>query len=166
MENADAKILYDFQNEKNISDWIVVDDVVMGGRSIGSLSVDKEGNGLFSGYISLKNYGGFSSIRCKVKELEIDNYQYIVIMIFGDNKFYQLRIRSKNYDRHVYVKKIYVKNEWEEIKIPLNSMQPQFRGRKLKMRNFNSDSIVEFGILIGNKVEENFSLKIDYIALE
>ena len=41
MENADAKILYDFQNEKNISDWIVVDDVVMGGRSIGSLSVDK-----------------------------------------------------------------------------------------------------------------------------
>jgi hypothetical protein len=34
------------------------------------------------------------------------------------------------------------------------------------MRNFNSDSIVELGILIGNKVEENFSLKIDYIALE
>ena len=77
-----------------------------------------------------------------------------------------MRIKSKNYDRHVYIKNIYVKNEWEEIKIPLNSMEPQFRGRKLKMRNFNSDSIVEFGILIGNKVEENFSLKIDYIALE
>ena len=87
-------------------------------------------------------------------------------MIFCDNKFYQLRIKSKYYDRHIYVEKIYAKNEWNEIKIPLNSMEPQFRGRKLRMRNFNSDSIVEFGILIGNKVEESFSLMIDYIALE
>ena len=45
-------------------------------------------------------------------------------------------------------------------------MKPQFRGRKLRMRNFNSDSIVEFGILIGNKVNEEFSLLIDYIAFE
>jgi NADH dehydrogenase [ubiquinone] 1 alpha subcomplex assembly factor 1 len=166
IENIDAKIIYDFNHGKNINDWFVVDDVVMGGESLGSFSLDKDGNGLYSGYVSLENYGGFSSVRCKQKEVEIDKYKYIVIKVFGDNKFYQLRIRSKNYDRHVFVKNIYVKNEWEEIKIPLNSMEPQFRGRKLKMRNFNSDSIVELGILIGNKVEENFSLKIDYIAFE
>ena len=45
-------------------------------------------------------------------------------------------------------------------------MIPEFRGRGLRMDNFNSTSIVEFGILIGNKVEENFSLLIDYIAFE
>ena len=166
VENLEAKIIYDFNNGKNINDWLVVDDGVMGGRSLGSFSLVKGGNGLFSGFISLENYGGFSSIRYKKKEVEIDKYKYIVLRVFGDNKFYQLRIKSKYNDRHVYVKRFYAKNEWEEIKIHLDSMQPQFRGRKLRMRNFNSDSIVEFGILIGNKVEENFSLMIDYISLE
>ena len=45
-------------------------------------------------------------------------------------------------------------------------MKPQFRGRKLRMNNFNERSIVEIGILIGNKVEEEFTLFIDNIALE
>ena len=166
MKNADAKILYDFQNKKNISDWIVVDDVVMGGRSIGSLSVDKEGNGLFSGYISLKNYGGFSSIRYRSKRLDINEFEYIVLKIFGDNNYYQLRIKSSYYDRHVYVKQFYAKDEWQEVKIKINSMEPQFRGRKLNMRNFDDNSFVELGILIGNKVEEDFSLIIDHILLK
>mgnify|MGYP006140582471 FL=1 len=166
VENVEAKIIHDFNIGQNVNDWFVVDDVVMGGRSLGSFSLVEGGNGLFRGYISLKNYGGFSSIRCKQKEVGIDNYQYIVIKVFGDNKFYQLRIKSRYDHRHQYVKRFYAKNEWQEIKIPLNSMEPQYRGRKLRMRNFNSDSIVEFGILIGNKVEENFSLMIDYISLE
>ena len=160
-----AKKIYDFNKEQNIRDWQVVDDVVMGGRSLGSFTLDENGNGLFNGFISLDNYGGFSSIRLW-KEEKVDNYQYIVMKVFGDNKLYQLRIRSSYYDRHVYVKEFFAKNEWSEIKIALNSMQPQFRGRKLRMRNFNSDSIVEIGILIGNKVEEKFSLLIDYISLK
>ena len=100
------------------------------------------------------------------KEIKLEDAQVIVIRVFGDNKFYQMRIRSEYYDRHVYVNKFYAKNGWSVIKIPLNTMEPQFRGRKLKMNNFNSNSIVELGILIGNKVEEEFSLLIDYIILE
>ena len=45
-------------------------------------------------------------------------------------------------------------------------MKPQFRGRKLRMGNFNETSIVEIGILIGNKIEEDFTLFIDSISLE
>ena len=33
------------------------------------------------------------------------------------------------------------KNEWQEIEIPLGSMKPMFRGRQLRMSNFNSNSI-------------------------
>ena len=161
-----AKTIYDFSKSAKIRDWLVVDDVVMGGRSLGSLSMNENGHGLFSGYISLENYGGFSSIRMRQKEIKLEDAQVIVIRVFGDNKFYQMRIRSEYYDRHVYVHKFYAKDEWQEIKIPLYNMEPQFRGRKLRMRNFNSNSIVEFGILIGNKVNEEFSLLIDYIAFE
>ena len=66
----------------------------------------------------------------------------------------------------MYVKNFFAKIGWQEIEIPLRSMEPQFRGRKLRMANFNSNSIMEFGILIGNKVEEQFSLKIDHVILK
>ena len=48
----------------------------------------------------------------------------------------------------------------------MKEMMPQFRGRKLMMENFNKNHIVELGILIGNKVRENFNLEIDYIKLK
>lgn len=166
MNKVNGTILYDFRNGDNFNGWSIVNDAVMGGVSSSSLKLDQEGNALFSGYVSLKNYGGFSSIRCVGKKIDIGDYKYIVLKIFGDNKYYQLRIRSQYYHNHVYVKKFYAKNEWQEIKISLNSMEPQFRGKKLNMRNFNDDSIIEFGILIGNKVEENFFLLIDSILLQ
>ena len=166
MAEKTPKIIYDFNKSSDMRDWVVVDDGVMGGVSSGSIRLDKSGNGLYSGYISLDNYGGFSSIRLRQRESNVDRYEYLVIGLYRDNKNYQFRINSKYYDRHVYGYKFFAKDEWQEIKIPLSSMKPQFRGRSLRMNNFNSKSIVEFGILIGNKVEENFSLLIDYIAFE
>tara|TARA_B100000214_G_scaffold372012_1_gene349429 strand:+ start:506 stop:1051 length:546 start_codon:yes stop_codon:yes gene_type:complete len=162
---AESRGVYDFSKNADMRKWQVVDDVVMGGRSAGYLSLDENGNGRFFGYVSLENYGGFSSIRLRHKDEKIDEYKFIVIRILGDNKWYQLRVRSRYSDRHVYVKKFFAKDEWQEIEIPLRSMQPQFRGRKLRMKNFNANSIVEYGILVGNKVEEDFNLLIDYISL-
>ena len=99
-----AEIIYDFSSKKNLKGWNIVDDGVMGGRSKGSLRLDSNGNGVFSGYISLRNYGGFSSIRHRSKSVDINEYEYIVLKVFGDNNYYQLRIKSNYYDRHVYVK--------------------------------------------------------------
>ena len=163
INKSNTKTLYDFTDKNNLKSWSIVDDVVMGGRSSGSLNLDTNGNGSFNGRVSLENYGGFSSIRCRVKNLDLSDNSLIVLKVFGDNKVYQLRIKSKYYDRHVYVKNFYAKDEWQEIEIPLDSMEPYFRGRKLNMNNFEDNSIVEFGILIGNKVNEDFSLLIDYI---
>ena len=163
---VEAEIVYDFSENSSLRNWIVIDDGVMGGRSQGSLRINFEGHGVFSGFVSLENYGGFSSIRYNTKPINLSGYDYISIRVFGDNKDYQLRIKSDYYDRHVYSKSFFVNNEWQEISIPLDQFEPQFRGRKLRMRNFNEKSIVEIGILIGNKVEEDFTLFIDSISLK
>mgnify|MGYP002020602562 FL=1 len=163
---VEAKIVYDFSEDSSLRNWRVIDDGVMGGRSQGSLRINFEGHGVFSGFVSLKNYGGFSSIRFNTTPINVIEYGYISIKVFGDNKEYQLRIKSDYYDRHVYSKPFFATNEWQEISIPLGKMKPQFRGRKLRMSNFNERSIVEIGILIGNKVEEDFTLFIDSISLE
>ena len=104
---AEAKVIYDFSLGENSRKWQIVDDGVMGGRSRGVFKVDKYGNGIFSGYISLDNYGGFSSIRLRTKAITVNDHKSIAIRLYGDNKFYQLRIKASQYDRHVYAKKFF-----------------------------------------------------------
>ena len=162
---SEGKMIYDFHENSSFRNWAIVDDGVMGGLSAGNLRIGDDGNGLFYGYVSLDNYGGFTSVRFR-KNISLKGYDNIVLRVLGDNKFYQLRIRSGYSDRHSYVKRFYAGDEWSDIEIPLSSTEPQFRGRSLRMRNFNGNSLVELGLLIGNKVEERFALKIDHIRLK
>ncbi len=163
---VEARIIYDFSKMENLDGWYVVDDGVMGGRSKGKLKVENGDTGVFSGKISLENYGGFSSIRYYTGELNVKQNKYVTVILSGDNKYYQLRIRSSRNDRHVYTKKFFAKDGWQEIRVPLDSMEPYFRGQRLRMSNFDKRYISEIGFLIGNKVRENFELKIRSIILE
>ena len=163
---VEAKIIYDFSKVENLDGWYVVDDVVMGGKSKGKLKIKNGDTGVFSGKISLDNYGGFSSVRYYLGKLNVKKNKYVTIILSGDNKYYQLRIRSSRNDRHVYTKKFFAKNGWQEIRIPLDSMEPYFRGQRLRMSKFDKKYISEIGFLIGNKVRENFELKIRSIMLE
>lgn len=159
-------ILFDFKKDSNISNWKVVDDVVMGGQSQGNFQITKHGYAEFSGFVSLKNNGGFSSVRCEVEKRDIQKYQQIVLKIKGDGKNYQLRVKDKSQNYFSYVKEFKTSGDWEEISINLNEMYPSFRGRKLSLPNFSSNYIEEVAILIGNKREENFMLFIDKIYLQ
>lgn len=161
----DHIIIYDSTTSNRINKWYIVNDGVMGGYSIGSFSKDKRGNGVFSGDISLYNNGGFSSVRCNFKKLSVSPNDTLMLNVNGDNKYYQIRTKHSTYDRHVYTKRIFIKNGWHIIKIPLSNMTPSFRGRRLMMNNFDKSQITEIGILIGNKVEEKFNLKINFIHL-
>jgi len=61
--NNSTYTIFEFSKQSNISSWRVVDDVVMGGVSSGNFEINEEGNGLYTGKISLDNNGGFSSLR-------------------------------------------------------------------------------------------------------
>jgi len=158
--------IYKFSNKSSLVNWSVVDDGVMGGYSKGNLKVNAEGFGVFTGKISLYNYGGFSSLRYYSKNININPKDTLVLRINGDNKFYQIRVRHSQKDRHIYTKKIFIPDGWSDIKIPLIELSPSFRGRSLRMNNFNHHSITEIGILVGNKKEENFRILIDSIYIK
>ena len=53
-----AKVIFNFSENASLQNWRVIDDGVMGGVSKGSLRTNYEGHGVFSGFISLDNYGG------------------------------------------------------------------------------------------------------------
>jgi len=159
-------LLFDFSKESKLSSWRIVDDVVMGGRSNGSFKINEAGNGLFYGDISLKNNGGFSSLRYSFDKLSISNYTKIVLRIKGDGKQYQFRIKDDNDNFYSYIKQFKTSGSWETIEIHLSEMYPAFRGRKLDIQNFNSDTLAQIAFLIGNKKEESFQLEIDKIYLK
>ena len=165
VSSLSSHILFDFNKNSSISNWIVVDDFVMGGKSNGNFQLNKDGKGVFSGKISLDNNGGFSSVRYGFNKLNIEKFKSIVLKIKGDGKNYQFRIKHKSSDYASYITSFSSSGEWQEIEIPLNIMYPSFRGRKLDEPNFFHKSIQEVTFLIANKKNEEFIILIDKIEL-
>ena len=165
VSSLSSHIIFDFNKNSSISNWIVVDDVVMGGKSSGNFQLNKDGKGVFSGKISLDNNGGFSSVKYGFNKLNIEKFKSIVLKIKGDGKNYQFRIKHKSSDYASYITSFSSSGEWQEIEIPLNSMYPSFRGRKLDEPNFFHKSIEEVTFLIANKKNEEFIILIDKIEL-
>ncbi|MEM9077613.1 MAG: CIA30 family protein [Bacteroidota bacterium] len=159
-------MLYTFTKDSDISDWTIIDDVVMGGKSYGNFYLNEDGNGVFEGRVSLENNGGFSSLRHQLSKTGIEKHSTVVLRVKGDGKKYQFRIKDKRSNYYSYVS--YFKNpkEWQTIRIPLSEMYANFRGRRLNIPNYDKKTIEEIGFLIGNKTAEDFNLEIDHIALE
>ena len=159
-------LIFDFTTQSNIKDWVITDDIVMGGESSGTFILDAEGNGVFSGKVSLENNGGFSSVRYRFNKLNVTQFTKIKIKLRGDGKKYEFRIKTNSSDYYSYIYTFSTTGAWQDIEIPLKDMYPSFRGRKLNQPNFANAYIQEIGILIGNKKEENFKLILDKIELK
>lgn len=158
--------LFNFESDSNMNQWRVVDDVVMGGRSQGTFQINAQGHGVFKGYVSLENNGGFSSIRYRNSFKLSPDYKTVAIRLKGDGKKYQFRIKHRTNQWESYIYNFQTTGDWEIIEIPLKEMYPSFRGRKLNKNNFNFDRIEEMGFLISNKTNEQFKLIIDAIKLK
>ncbi len=158
--------IFNFTKDSNISNWKIVDDVVMGGRSDGSFTINEDGHGSFSGKVSLENNGGFSSLRYNFKTKETSAYSRFVIRIKGDGKSYQFRVKDKRYNRYSFIYTFETTDNWQTIEVPFNKMSAAFRGYKVDIPNFEGNQMEEIAFLIGNKKAESFKLLIDSITLE
>jgi len=158
--------VFDFNAASNIDEWRVVNDGVMGGRSKGTFDINAEGHALFSGQISLENNGGFSSVRYGFPKIDVSEKSEIIILLKGDKKAYQFRIKDNSRNYYSYIFPFSTNGDWQNIHIPLNEFYPSFRGRKLDLPKFSEASIEEIVFLIGNKKAERFELLIDKIELK
>ena len=159
-------IIYNFDNNSDLKEWVIVNDDVMGGISSSNLIVENDGNGVFEGRISTAYNGGFSSLRFNCKKIFVKDNTHFKIRIKGDGKDYQFRIKSNREDYYSYITSFKTSGEWETVTIPIKEMHASFRGRKLDIKNFNSDYFEQITFLFGNKKDENFKLLIDNIILD
>lgn len=159
-------LLFDFSSSPDWSVWEIENDVVMGGKSSSDLSRSEDGNAVFTGDVSLKNNGGFASMQYHFTPQDIRGYTKACIRLKGDGKEYQFRTKASLNEKASYAYSFPTSGEWQTIEIPLDKMEPTYRGNKLDRPNFNADQIQEIRFLIGNGKAENFRLEIDTIKLQ
>ena len=159
-------VITDFTNLAN-QKWRIVNDDVMGGLSKSHFQINFEGHAVFLGEISLKNNGGFASVRNQGPP-KLVGFDAIRLTLKGDGNRYSFRLKpdanSSNpaywYEHRFETKK----DQWSEIILPLNAFGATYRGRKpedapqLDLRN-----ISHFGFLISDKQSGEFRLEIKKI---
>lgn len=158
--------LFNFTTDSDISNWKILDDVVMGGRSNGDFKMNTEGHGEYTGRVSLKNNGGFSSLRYNFETKTTATYSKFILRLKGDGKSYQFRVKDKRYNRYSFIYTFKSTDDWQTIEIPFKDMSAAYRGYKVDIPNFEGNEMEEIAFLIGNKKEESFKLLIDSISLE
>jgi NADH dehydrogenase [ubiquinone] 1 alpha subcomplex assembly factor 1 len=157
--------LYDFNKNSNLTNWTVVDDDVMGGRSNGHFNLSSDGYGVFHGEVSLENNGGFSSVRYQFSQRNISGRTKMIIRLKGDGIRYQFRVKSNKYDRHSYIYHFETTGNWQTVEIPLLEMKASFRGRELDIPLYQGAFMEEIAFFISNKKAEHFKLELDNIGL-
>lgn len=159
-------LIFDFGSSTDWSVWEIENDVVMGGKSKSKISRSESGHAVFTGEVSLDNNGGFASMQYHFNPKDISGYEKAIIRVKGDGKEYQFRIKANLNERASFIKTFKTSGEWQTIEIPLNKMEPTFRGNKLNQPNFNAKQIQEVRFMIGNGKAESFRLEIDKIELQ
>lgn len=158
-------LIFEFNLNTDITSWKIVNDVVMGGKSESNFYLDQRGNGTFEGHVSLDSNGGFCSVKYIFEPITINKNKFICILLKGDGKKYQFRVKSHRVDPHSYVYSFQTSTDWQTIKIPISELHPTFRGRKLDIPNYDGSNLEEIAFLIGNKKEEIYQLHIARIEV-
>jgi monofunctional biosynthetic peptidoglycan transglycosylase len=159
------KVIVDF-TEPEGAQWIIVNDGVMGGLSTSDLELTEESTGLFSGFVSLDNNGGFASIRATFQSMDLSPYRGVTLKVRGDGRRYQLRFRlDGTFDGVAYTTEFDTNpGEWMEIDLPFQAFQPTFRGRVPRRAGpFDLTRIRQMSFLIGDKKEGPFKLEIAWV---
>jgi NADH dehydrogenase [ubiquinone] 1 alpha subcomplex assembly factor 1 len=163
--NEEAMI-FDFNSPTTSGEWVIVNDVVMGGVSKSKFEINQDNTATFSGTVSPDNNGGFASVGSSLKN-EYKDFKGAVIRVKGDNNIYSLRFRTnENFDGISYQAKFKTESgKWKEYKIPFSDFKPTFRGNTLSNKpKLESKDIKQIGILIADKQFGKFELNIDWVS--
>jgi NADH dehydrogenase [ubiquinone] 1 alpha subcomplex assembly factor 1 len=149
-----------------INNWVVVNDTVMGGRSQANI-IFADDHMQFLGNLSMRNNGGFASIRRIYEPVNWQANKTMQIVVRGDGRNYQFRLRTNRYmDGVAYVKAFStVKGEWQTITFTEKDFTAQFRGRLIRnAKDLTFPDITQLGFVLADGQPGGFELHVKEIS--
>jgi hypothetical protein len=153
------------------SNWQIVNDNVMGGISKSELKMHNDGFAEFKGTVSLRNNGGFASIRTQARNpIDLSGFNGFSVRVLGDGKVYSLRVKTVlngRMTRHAYEARFATTpGEWETHTLPFNQFKAIFRGSDVRGNpKLNPESVIELGFMIRDGQEGPFQLGVSNISV-
>ena len=128
-----AKLLFDFTAPHAVDAWQAIDDRVMGGISRSRLRYDLAGHAVFEGEVSLKQNGGFASVRSSPDARGLPGATTCLIEVRGEAKQFKLSLLTDDgFDSLNYqVSFTPERDHWQTISLPLAAFRASFRGREV-----------------------------------
>lgn len=159
--------LFDFRKPETAASWGSIDDRVMGGVSSSTIYYEDSSGALFTGEVSLEDGGGFASVRSAHLDYDLSDFKGFAISFMGDGNSYKLSVVTEpRFDSVVY--RAVFKTEpgtWEEARLPFEQFIPTFRGQTVSAApNLDPSNIVSLGLLISQRQEGTFRLKVSSIT--
>lgn len=164
---AEERILFRFDKPDAAKSWQTVNDGVMGGRSDGRFKINEDKNMEFFGTLSLVNNGGFASVRARGGNLGLKANDVIVARVLGDGREYTVNVYTQtNFGGYSYRQSFQTrKDEWIEVKFPVNKFVATWRGRVFPNENLDPGKVTGLGFLLGDNKAGSFKLEIEWIKV-
>lgn len=160
--------LADFTSDVANSQWLVVNDDVMGGQSLGGLGFDDE-RLVFDGSINTDG-GGFSSLRLPLDPDTLTAHDRIVFRARTDGRAYMVTFDDSlpGRDRRVSHRAeipFEPTGEWQEATVAFADLFPAVFGRPIDDLPFRPDLATRMGLMISDGIDGDFRLEVDWIDL-
>jgi uncharacterized surface protein with fasciclin (FAS1) repeats len=158
-----AREVFTFEDRSQLASWRIVLDGVMGGLSTGDLRL-QEDSMVFTGETSLRNNGGFSSIRCGVPDGTFADADSIKLRLRGDGRDWIVGTRknSRMGGDSYWTKFNTEDGVWQTVMIPINGMERHFFGQRTNGR-ITPQEVQGLEFYMYDKKAGPFSLEIDTI---
>ena len=156
-----------FDAPGTVTDWLAINDAVMGGLSTGRFSYDPVGHAVFEGEVSLERNGGFASVRGARIALGSPGTLGYALSVMGDGKRYKMNLRTEDtFDGVNYQAEFQPQaGQWIEVRVPLSAFVPNFRGRPVPgAPPLNPALVRQVGLMIAGKQAGPFRLCVRRIS--
>jgi monofunctional biosynthetic peptidoglycan transglycosylase len=164
-----TKVDLKFDGDTGEPIWTAQNDNVMGGVSKGG-AVIRDGLLHFTGSLSFENNGGFAQVRIRDLGYDLAGKRGMRMKVMGDGRTYQFRIATNarhRGSRIAYSVEFPTKaGEWSEVVVAFAELKPSHHGNQLDGPPADLSQVEEMSLLIGDKREGPFSLKVDWMRTE
>jgi len=154
-------------SESRTSSWLILSDNVMGGVSQAQIEYGTS-SVILKGTVSLKNRGGFVSIKSYFGKFDLSSFKTVKIKFRSTRQKYSFTLEnSRRWYEPAYKHEFSAKeiNKWETVSLDLDNFEEEVIGQPtgLKANKSITESILRIGISTNEKREGPFQLEIESI---